>query len=82
MDTVPYLKHDSNWNIHLFSNLAITADRFGLSNVAVAAIVNAAQQDLEVSTDQNKLNKNKVRRERKRTLDSNTLQSVTNVIDI
>ena len=82
VDNMPYIKHNSNRNTHLFPQLAVTADRFGLSNVAVAAIANAALQDLGLLSDQNKLDKNKVSRERKRMRKSNILENVTNVIDV
>ena len=73
VDSMSYIKQNSNRNTHLFSQLAITEDSFGLSNVAVAAIAKAALQDLGLLSDQNKLDKNKVSRERKRMRKSNIL---------
>ena len=59
VDSVPYLKHSYNPNTHVFPKLPLTADHFGLSNAAVAAILNAALQDLGLLTYRNKLDKNK-----------------------
>ena len=46
----------SRRNVHAFPTLSITADRYRISNRAVAALVNAALEDLGILQDDIKKN--------------------------
>ena len=54
----------SRRNVHFFLTLAIAADRYKISNRAVAALVNAALEDLGILQDDIKLDRFKVTKER------------------
>ena len=54
----------SRRNVHSFPTLAISADRYRISNRAVAALVNAALEALGILQDDIKLDRFKVARER------------------
>ena len=54
----------SRRNVHSFPTLATSADRYKISNKAVATLVSAALEDLGIFQDDIKLNRFKVARER------------------
>ena len=54
------------YNTHQYNNVALIADRYNLSDYAVASICNALLKDLKILTNDNKLDRMKISRERDR----------------